>query len=109
MNNVPVALQDLKGLKLDQMREVKVRPGFKYVGTHMIFDIKTNGKFTRKSRIVAGGNKTAHPLSITYSSVVTRESVTMAFLISGMRNMDIFACGNGNAYLDAPCLGEMWT
>ena len=36
----------------ENMREEKIKPVFKYVGTHMIFDIKIDGKFTRKDRLV---------------------------------------------------------
>ena len=57
------------------MIEVKLKPGFKYVGTHMIFDIKMNSKFTHKSRLVPGGHNMAPPFSITYYSVVIREIV----------------------------------
>ena len=42
-----------------------VKPGFKHVGTHIIFDIKIDGKFTRKYKLLAGGHKTAPPFSIT--------------------------------------------
>ena len=65
MANVRVAFKFLKGVTPEQMREGKVKPGFKYVGTHMVFDIKMNDKFTRKARLVSGGNKTAPPSSIT--------------------------------------------
>ena len=51
----------LREVTPEQMREGKVKPGFKYFGTHMIFDIKMDGKFTRKSRLLAGGHKMAHP------------------------------------------------
>ena len=50
----------------EQKREGKIKPGFKYVGTHMIFDIKMNDKFTRKARLVAGGHKKAPSSSTTY-------------------------------------------
>ena len=69
----------------------------------MIFDIKMDGKFTCKARLVAGGHKAAPPSSITYSSVVTRETVRLAFIISGLNDLDICACDIGNAYLNAPC------
>ena len=61
MNNVHVALEVLKGVTPDQMREGKVKPGFKYVRTHIIFDIKMGGKFTHKARLVSGGHKMAPP------------------------------------------------
>ena len=72
------------------MREGKLKSVFKYVGTHMIFDIKMDGKFTRKARIVAGRHKRAPPLYTTYSSVTNRESVILEFLISGMN--DLYMC-----------------
>ena len=62
MANVRVAFEVLNGVTPDQMRELKVKPGSKYFGTHMIFDIKMDGKFTRKVRLVAGRNKTAPPI-----------------------------------------------
>ena len=48
------------------MIEGKVKPGFKYVITHIIFDIKMDSKFTHKARLVEGGHNTATPLSITF-------------------------------------------
>ena len=65
--------------------------------------------FTCKTRIVSCVHKAAPPFSITYSSVVTRESVRRAFIIAGLNNLDIFACGIVNAYLHAPCQGKLWT
>ena len=73
MANVRVAFEVLKGLIPEKIREVKVKPGFKYVRTHKKFDIKMDGKFTRKSRLVAGGHNMTPPYSITFSSVVTRK------------------------------------
>ena len=55
----------------------------------MIFDIKIDGKFTRKYILVAGRHKTAPPLSTTYSIVVNREIVILAFLIAGQKDLYI--------------------
>ena len=66
-------------------------------------------KFTCKARLVEGAHNTAPPLSVTYSSFVTRESVRLELLISGMNNPDIFACDIGNAYLNDTCQGVIWT
>ena len=46
----------------------------------MIFDIKM-GDFRRKARLVAGGHVTEPPATITYSSVVLRETVFIAFTV----------------------------
>ena len=75
----------------------------------MIFDIKMDGKFTRKCRFVAGGHTTDPPSSSTYSSVVSRDSVRIAFLIAAMNGLDVWAADIGNAYLNAPCREKRWT
>ena len=109
MANVRVYLKVVKGVRTEQMKEGKVKPVFKYVGTHMIFDIKMDSKFTQKARLVAGGHKTAPPLSTTYFIVVTREGVRMAFIIAGMNDLDTCACDIGNSYLNATCQEKLWT
>ncbi len=58
---------------------------------------------TRKARFVAGGHLTETPASITYSSVVNRDNVRLAFLLAALNGLDIIACDVGNAYLNAPC------
>ena len=75
----------------------------------MIFDIKIDGKFTCKARLVSGGHKTAHPSSITYYSVLNRESVRLLFIVSVLHDLDICACDIGNAYLNATFWGKLWT
>ena len=40
---------------------------------------------------------TGLPSSSTYSSVVTRESVRIAFLITGLNDLDVLVCDIGNA------------
>ena len=59
----------------EQVREEKVSEmiGFQKIGCHIIFDIKMD--FTPKPRFVAGGHTTEAPSSITYLSVVSRDSV----------------------------------
>ena len=49
--------------------------GYKELTCHMIFDIKISENFRRKARYVADGHKTEAPTSVTYSSVVSRESL----------------------------------
>jgi hypothetical protein len=64
----------------------------------MIFDIKMD--FTRKAHFVAGGHMTDPPDTITYSSVVSCDSVRIAFLLAALNDIDIRACDIGNAYLN---------
>ena len=74
--------------------------GFKEIKCHIIFDIKTNGKFTRKASFFAGGHTTDPPASLTYSRVVSRDSVWIALNIDALNDLDIWACDIGNAYLN---------
>jgi hypothetical protein len=95
------------------LKEMKhVRPAFRvleegeaipvgstWIPCHMIFDVKIN--FTHKARFVAGGHKTEPPKSITYSSVASRDSIRIAFLLSALNDVNILAADIGNAYLNA--------
>ena len=67
-----------------------------------------DGLFTRKAQFVAGGHTTGAPTSITYSSVVSRDSVRIGFLIAAWNDLDIMACDLENAYLNAPCREKIW-
>ena len=75
--------------------------GYRNIGYHMIFDV--NQDVTRKSRLVSEGyrNTDVSPHAA-YSSVVSRESVCVGFLLAALTNLDIFVCDIGNAYLNAP-------
>jgi hypothetical protein len=71
----------------------------KCIPCHMIFDIKLD--FTRKARFVAGGHVTDPPSSLTYSSVVARDSVRLAFLIAALNDLELLSADVDNAYLNA--------
>jgi len=68
-----------------------------------------DGKFTRKARLVVDGHKTRPPSSITYSSVVSRDSVRIALTIASLNSLEVSACDIGNAYLNAQCREKLWT
>jgi len=75
----------------------------------MVFDIKMDGDLTRKAHFVAGGHTTTTPNTTTDSSVVSRDSIRIAFLIAALNDLDIFSADIGNAYLNAPCREKIWT
>jgi hypothetical protein len=74
--------------------------GYKHITCHMIFDIKMIG-LVRKARFVAGGHLTDPPTDSVYSSVVTRESVRIMFLVAALNDRDILGADVQNAYLHA--------
>ena len=70
MRNVRPAFENWEGSKED------LPPGYQEIKCHIIFDIKMGENFRRKARFVAGGHTTEVPDNlITYSSVVSRDSV----------------------------------
>ena len=75
--------------------------GYTAIRGHIIFDVKMD--FTRKARFVADGHLTDPPSSVTYASVVSRESVRIAFLIAALNDLDIMAADISGAYLNAAC------
>jgi hypothetical protein len=77
------------GLLLPRTWGVSTIVGSKWVLFHMIFDIKED--LTRRAHFVAGSHVTNTPIQLTYSSVVTRESVRIAFLITAVNNLQILS------------------
>jgi hypothetical protein len=109
MSKVKVAFEFCEDWTPDQVRQGLARRdfvGFQEIECHMVFDVKMD--LTRKARFVAGGHMTEIPASLTYSSVVSRDSVRIAFLIAALNDLDILSCDISNAYLNAPCREKIW-
>ena len=99
MKNVAVAFKFL-----DNDDEIPI--GFKSIQCHIVYDVKFD--LTRKARYVGGGHRTKVPASMTYSSVVSRDSVRIMFLIAALNDLDIQMCDIGNAYLNAETRERLW-
>ena len=107
MARVRVAFEKWEGGEtVDEARNKLV--GYQFVDTHMVFDIRIDG-LVRKARLVAGGHTTSSPSSITYSSVVSRDSVRIAFLVAALNDLTLVAADIGNAYLNAPNKEKIYT
>lgn len=74
--------------------------GHKEIECHMAFDTKAD--FSREARFVAGSHMTCPPVSVSCASVVSHESVRIAFLVAALNDLDIVAADIGNAHLNAP-------
>ena len=48
------------------------------------------------------------PDTLTYSSVVSRESIRNGFVIAALNRLDVLAADIGNAYINAPCKEKIW-
>ena len=77
--------------------------GYKLVGTHLIFDIKLGEYFHRKARCFGDGHRTATPSSVTYSTVVSLDSVRIVLLIAALNELDTKCADIQNEYLTEPC------
>ena len=108
MSKVRVAYKPHEEHTPEEVRQGKApeMTGYQEITCHLVFDVKMD--FTRKARFVANGSTTETPASITYSSVVSRDSVRLAFLIAALNDLDIMSCDIGNAYLNAPCREKIW-
>ena len=76
--------------------------GYKEIIYHFVFDVKLDGSFTRKACFCANGSKTDVPKALSYSSVVSCESVRITFLLASLNDVEVSACDISGAYLNAP-------
>jgi hypothetical protein len=77
-----------------------MKPGFNKIDCHMVFDDKLD--LVRKARFVAGGHQTDPLKESGYSSVVSHDSVHLAFLIAALKDSEILLAAVQNAYLIVP-------
>ena len=75
----------------------------------MVFDVKMGENFRRKAQFVVGGHTTETPSTLTYSSVVSRDSVRIILLVAALNGLNIMACDIQNAYLMADCREKIRT
>jgi hypothetical protein len=83
--------------------ESELPVGYQKIKCHFVFDIKMGENFRRKARLVANGNLTDTPPTLTYSSVVSRDSVRIALLVAALNDLQLLSCDIQNAYLTADC------
>jgi len=90
------------------MDDDKAPIGYKHITCHMIFDVKMVG-LVRKARFVAGGHLTDPPVESVYSSVVTRESVRIMFLVAALNDLQVLGADVQNAYINAKTGERVYT
>ena len=107
-NSIEEEMKKIKNAFKEYNGNVNDLVGYQQITTHMIFDIKLGENFRRKSRLVADGHKTDTPASVTYSSVVSRDSVRICLLLAALNDLDVQSGDIENAYLTAPCREKCW-
>ena len=82
----------------------KVPPGYARSSGHIIFDVKMD--FTCKSRWVKDEHLTRDPIDSNFTSVVSQESVCIAFTYAFLNGLNVYAADIKSAYLQAPTSGR---
>ena len=73
--------------------------GYQHIKFHIFFDVYMY--FTWKACLVTRGHITQMPVSLTYSSVVSRASVRVSSLLAALNDLCVLACETGNTYLNS--------
>ena len=81
MKNVRIAF------KIDEVGDLNP-VGHQQIRCHMIFNIKIEN-FKRKARFVARGHTIETPATLTYASVVSRESVRITLTLAALNNLEV--------------------
>jgi Reverse transcriptase (RNA-dependent DNA polymerase) len=85
----------------------KAPVGFQKIDCHMVFDVKMT--LERKARYVAGGHQTEPTKDITFASVVSRDSIRIAFLVAALNDLEILSADISGAYLNAKAAEKVYT
>ena len=70
--------------------------------------MKLSENFRRKARFVADGNLVETPASITYSTVVLRDSVRILLLVAALNDLKTMGADVQNDFLSAEYLENHW-
>ena len=76
--------------------------GYTKITTHMVFDVKLE-TLARKARLHADEHKVPElPKENTYSSVPSRDSVRIFFLLGALNGLEVLSANKQSVYLSAP-------
>jgi hypothetical protein len=101
MKNVRVAFEEYDG-------DPNSLVGYTQITGHIVFDVKLGENFRRKARYCADGHKTGAPASVTYSTVVSRDSVRILLTVAALNELDVLGADVQNAFLTAPNKEKVW-
>lgn len=101
MRNVRIAFEEFDG---DTSKLV----GYQQITGHLVFDVKLGENFRRKARYCADGHRTEPPAALTYSTVVSRDSVRIVLTLAALNGLKVLGADVQNAFLTAPNLEKVW-
>ena len=92
MKNVCIAFEEFEG-------DPNALVSYVQITGHLVFDVKLGENFRRKARYCADSHKTGAPASVTYSIVVSRDSVRILLTIAALNDLDVLGADVQNAFL----------
>ena len=101
MRNVRVAFEEFNG-------NPNALVGYTQITGHLVFDVKLGENIRRKARYCADGHKTGAPASVTFSTVVARDSVRILLTIAALNGLNILGADVQTAFLTAPNKEKCW-
>ena len=87
MKNIRVDFEALEEGSLEDARCGQKLVWYQEIRCQMIFDINMDGRFTGKAFYVAGSYTNDPSSSITYSSVVSRDSIIIEFTLAALNGV----------------------
>ena len=86
----------------------EVLPGYTFLDTHMVFDIKL-GSLQRRCRLVANRHESeTPPVWMTYSSVIHRVSMRIVLTLATLNGLEVVGGDIQNMYLNVPNEERSW-
>lgn len=101
MRNVRLAFEEYDG-------DTSTLIGYTQITGHLVFDMILGENFRQKARYCADGHKIGAPASITYSTVVSRDSVRILLTIAALNELDVLGANVQNAFLTAHNKEKCW-
>ena len=74
----------------------------------MRFDVNMGEKFRRKAMFEADSHETEAPSSMTYGTIVPRDSVRICLTIASLNDLDVLVADVEDAYLSESCHERVW-
>ena len=102
MTNVRIAFEEFDG-------DPHSLVGYTQITGHLVFDVNLGENFRRNARYCADGHKTGAPASVTYSTVVLRDSVRILLTIAALNDLEVMGADVRNAFLTAPNKEKCWS
>jgi Reverse transcriptase (RNA-dependent DNA polymerase) len=81
--------------------------GYQKINWHIVFDVKMTLEW--KACYVAGGHQTEPTKDIMFASVISRDSIWIAFIVAALNDLEVLSADISGAYLNAKAAKKVYT